>query len=258
MAKVWLVGGTSDSVILALSLIKAKIPLIITVTTPEAQFLYPQTPFLQIVIGKLSLFDIPDFIRKYQIKFIIDASHPFAVEVSQNIIHFVTEHDFPYLRFERPTIDSFLPQNVIHLNSFSSLMKGDYLLNQRVLLTIGYKNLPLFKHCHRHCTLFCRILPNLNSLQVALEAGFTPDRIIAFRPPLNLNLERELWLHWRINTVVTKASGKAGGEDIKINLAAELGVRLIIISRPLVKYPQLTNNPEKVVLLSRYFLEKMG
>jgi precorrin-6A/cobalt-precorrin-6A reductase len=42
--------------------------------------------------------------------------------------------------------------------------------------------------------------------------------------------------------VVTKASGTAGGEDIKHQIAAELGVKLIVIDRPSIAYPQQTSD----------------
>ena len=50
---------------------------------------------------------------------------------------------------------------------------------------------------------------------MAIAAGFTTDKIIAIRPPINKELEQALWQQWQISLVVTKASAKAGGEDIK-------------------------------------------
>ncbi|HEY9832846.1 MAG TPA: precorrin-6A/cobalt-precorrin-6A reductase, partial [Stenomitos sp.] len=48
--------------------------------------------------------------------------------------------------------------------------------------------------------------------------------------------------HWQISLVVTKASGVAGGEEIKRAVAAELGLPLVVIRRPVVDYPQQTND----------------
>ena len=60
-------------------------------------------------------------------------------------------------------------------------------------------------------------------------------------------LEAALWQQWNISLVVIKASGKAGGEDIKRLVAKELGISLIIIDRPRRIYPQMTNNIENVL-----------
>ncbi|WP_238393351.1 precorrin-6A/cobalt-precorrin-6A reductase [Myxacorys almedinensis] len=38
-------------------------------------------------------------------------------------------------------------------------------------------------------------------------------------------LERSLWRQWQISTVVTKASGTPGGEQVKRNVAKALGVK---------------------------------
>ena len=50
-----------------------------------------------------------------------------------------------------------------------------------------------------------------------------------------------MWQQWQISLAVTKASGKAGGEDIKRQVAASLGIPLIIITRPGIVYPQQTS-----------------
>ena len=68
------------------------------------------------------------------------------------------------------------------------------------------------------------------------------DRLIALRPPVTLELERAIWQHWQITTVVTKASGLAGGELIKRQLAKELGISLIVINRPSLQYPGQTHD----------------
>jgi precorrin-6x reductase len=121
---------------------------------------------------------------------------------------------------------------VISLDSFNTLLASDYLHQQRVLLTIGYKALHLFCSWQERSTLFARILPAVKSLEAATAAGFASDRIIALRPPVTAELEKALWRHWDISLVVTKASGVAGGEDVKRSVAAELGIPLIVIARP--------------------------
>ncbi|MEO1693470.1 MAG: precorrin-6A/cobalt-precorrin-6A reductase, partial [Cyanobacteria bacterium J06631_6] len=95
-------------------------------------------------------------------------------------------------------------------------------------------------------TLFARVLPKIASLEMATAAGFTSDRLIAVRPPISLAMETALWQQWRISLVVTKASGKAGGEDLKRQVAANLGIPLIVITRPQITYPQQTSDIKEV------------
>jgi precorrin-6A/cobalt-precorrin-6A reductase len=95
--------------------------------------------------------------------------------------------------------------------------------------------------------LFARILPSPTALEAVLAAGFTPDRIIALRPPITAELEVALWRQWQITQVITKASGQAGGEDRKQAIAAKLGVRLIRIARPAIAYPKQTDSLDTAI-----------
>ncbi|MEO1300350.1 MAG: precorrin-6A/cobalt-precorrin-6A reductase [Cyanobacteria bacterium J06636_16] len=127
------------------------------------------------------------------------------------------------------------------------MFSGGYLPRERTLLTLGYRWLADFASWQSQGTLFARILPSQTALAAALAAGFSSERIIALRPPISNSLERALWQQWHITQVVTKASGKAGGEDQKQAIAAELGIRLIRISRPVITYPAQTNCLETAV-----------
>ena len=240
--RLWLIGGTTESVALAQAIASLELPCTVTVTTAAAEALYQKMPVLRIQVGRLDVEQLEQFLQEQRIVAVLDASHPYAVEISRMATKAATERQIPYLRFERPVVESQADTQVISLDSFESLLAGDYLYQQRVLLTVGYKALPLFRSWQDRSTLFARILPAVTSLEAAIAAGFSSDRIIALRPPVTAEMEKALWRHWEISLIVTKASGAAGGEDIKRSVAAELGIRLVIIARPAVEYPQQTSN----------------
>lgn len=293
-SRIWLVGGTSESAILAKALVQSQLPCTVTVTTEAAKVLYPVSPLLRIWVGCLDTQQLSQFLPEEKIVVILDASHPYAVEISRLAIQVATETQIPYLRYDRPKCQLLGSQNsqaplapqhemrqsaVRHnvgreafthhdlaklsqnqrkinqlksnnfdklsptvLDSFESLVAGDYLRGERVILTSGYKTLHLFRSWQNLSTLFARILPSPESVQAALNAGFTPNKLIAIRPPISASLEKALWQQWDISLVVTKASGVAGGEDIKRSLAAELGIKLVIIQRPDLDYPHKTSD----------------
>jgi precorrin-6A/cobalt-precorrin-6A reductase len=251
---IWLIGGTSESAAIVKEIATGGLSLIITVTTEAARSLYPSD--LNIHVGSLNRQQMEYFCRENRISKIIDASHPFAVEVSQNAIATATILNLPYLRYQRPSwqlVENLNSSSLVTvLDSFQTLLAGDYLQNQRILLTIGCKTLPLFESWQSRTVLFARVLPNRESLQTAYNSGFTSDRIMALRPPLTAELEMALWRQWDISTVVTKASGKAGGEDIKQQVAAQLKIPLIIIARPQILYPQQTDSINKLVDFCRF------
>lgn len=239
--QLWLIGGTHESSRLAAALAVAQIPVVVTVTTESAQSLYPPAPDLRVVVTRFRAEELASFLQAQRIAAILDASHPFAAEISQLAIAMAAQLQIPYLRFERPVLAR-ASETETQVESFEHLLAGDLLEDQRVLLTVGYQPLPLFALWQQRATLFARILPSALALETALAAGFSSGRLLAMRPPIPLELERALWQHWQISVVVTKASGQPGGEAIKRQLAQGLGVTLITIARPLVAYPQQTSD----------------
>jgi precorrin-6A/cobalt-precorrin-6A reductase len=193
------------------------------------------------------------FLQTHRVVTILDASHPFAVEISQLAIAAASEFRIPYLRYERETILD-PPQSchdLCYFESFPSLLGSNRLLDQRVFLAIGYRPLHLFQAWQAKATLFTRILPSIPALEAAIAAGFSSDRIIAMRPPISAQMERALWQQWQISMVVTKASGIAGGEDIKRQIAADLGIQLVMITRPELNYPRQTSNVSAALEICR-------
>ncbi|MBE9114704.1 precorrin-6A/cobalt-precorrin-6A reductase [Lusitaniella coriacea LEGE 07157] len=293
-------GGTQESREIARAIARLKLPCLITVTTQAATHLYEPSPQQHILVGRLNPEDLQPFLLEQNIAAVVDASHPFAVEISQRAIAVTRDYNIPYLRYERPVSvikqgdraggrgevgtplrsqadlgeaggqhfdtlsdrgdeavgaqclrpksQSLHPEpQIIELDSFTTLLQGNYLENQRTLLTVGCKILPRFQPWQNRATLFARVLPTVNSIDIALKAGFTPNRLIALRPPISPELEQALWQQWQISLVITKASGKAGGETLKRTLAQQLGISLIIIARPPVAYPQKTSDLNQVL-----------
>ena len=245
VGKLWLIGGTGDSVTIVRTIRDHSFPCLITVTTSTATNLYPTNLLSSIQTDKLDTAGIQKLCNRETVKGIIDASHPFAVIISRQAMQVARQEGIPYLRYERPLLTN--NSYPIYLDSFEDLITGNYLQNKRVLLTIGCQNLCRFQLWHQQATLYTRILPKLDSLEMALKAGFPASQIIALRPPISLQLERTLWQQWGINLVVTKASGKQGGENIKVQVAQALGIPLIIIKRPLLNYPQQTEQLSDII-----------
>lgn len=247
MKKIWLIGGTTESVAIAQELISEGYFCLVTVATESAIALYPKSDRIIVKAGTLSYIQMRELVDKEGVEIIIDASHPYADRVSQSAIALSQLGRLPYLRYERPTVANQDDHNLIKLDSFESLIQGSYLYKQRVLLTIGYKALPLFQFWHEQAILFARILPTVSSVEKALQAGFSDQQLIALRPPISYQLEKALCEQWKISLIVTKASGKAGGENTKQAVAKALNIPLVVINRPCLVYPNQTAKLEDVV-----------
>ena len=247
--RLWLVGGTTEGLSLARALVELNVPCIVSVATEAAIAAYPRSPHLDIRAGRLTGDRIDAFLQEWGIAAVLDASHPFATAISQLAIDAAAAHKIPYLRYERPRLES--NRNGSVFSSFQDLLADDRLIGKRVLLAVGSRPLPWFQPLHDRAVLFARILPSREALDIAERAGFASDRLIALRPPVPAALERALWQHWQIETVVTKASGSAGGEDTKRRVATELGVESIAIARPPIVYPQQIGNLEGAIAFVR-------
>lgn len=204
------------------------------------------------------------FVTEQNIRCILDASHPFARQISQQAIAF----PIPYLRYERPAITGHIrscpPTNhtatdgrpssgsnaprVTNVASLDELIDSDLLQHQRVLFTLGYRNLARFDSLRQTSQLFARVLPSVDAIAAAIAAGFSPTEIIALRPPVSLAVEMALWQQWNISMVVAKASGEPGGEAIKRQAAQALDIALVLIQRPLITYPKQTDSITEAVI----------
>lgn len=259
-AKVWLIGGTSESAELARALSAQNIAYVVTVTTASASKLYPERSHIQ--IGAMPPETMAAFVTEQNVRCILDASHPFARQISQQAIAL----PIAYLRYERPTIttpintpiNNYAPTDrqpndsndlrVTNVASLDELIASDLLQHQRVLFTLGYRNLARFASLRQTSQLFARILPSVDAITAAIAAGFASNEIIALRPPVSLAVEMALWQQWNISIVVAKASGEPGGEAIKRQAAQALGIDLVLIQRPSITYPKQTNSITEAVI----------
>lgn len=262
-AQIWLIGGTHESAVLARALSTQQIPYIVTVTTPAASRLYATDA--QVWVGQLTPETIQSFVIQQRVRCILDASHPFASEISRQAIA-LSQGPFPtrspqhppvaYLRYERPAIEqNTQPESLVTtVDSIESLIVSGQLHHHRVLFTLGYRYLIRFAPLRATAKLFARVLPSEEAIAGARAAGFAPAEIIALRPPISAALEKALWQQWNISCVVAKASGQLGGETVKRQVAEQLGTRLILIQRPPMRYPQQTSSVSEAVKFCADFL----
>lgn len=257
MSALWLIGGTQESRQLVQQWVQTLPPhallqphCIITVTTAAARALYLPVPQLRVQVGQLTAAQIDDFVHHHRIGAILDMSHPFATAISQLAIALAQQRQLPYLRYERPIVsvsqaawhDQQGRPGMVGVSQLQDVLTPELLERDRTLLTLGYRQLSVWAPWQSRATLFARILPSPVALNAALQAGFTPDRLVALRPPISAALEQALWQQWQITQIVTKASGQPGGQDYKQALAAAMGVRLIQIQRPAIAYPHQTDD----------------
>jgi precorrin-6A/cobalt-precorrin-6A reductase len=170
------------------------------------------------------------FLARGEADVVLDATHPFAVRITRLAHAACQRQGIPFVRYERPNWEP--PPGTRQVGSFAEAAALLPSLGTRVMLTIGAKQLKHFAHLQSRLVLIARLLPCVTSLQQALAAGFTPDRLLCLRPPFSQGFNRAVLREYRAEVLVTKASGREGGVVEKVMAARELGLEVVMIRRP--------------------------
>jgi precorrin-3B C17-methyltransferase len=131
---------------------------------------------------------------------------------------------------------------------------------QRIFLATGIKDLDTFvrQEGAEQREWFLRLTPDTGSLELALKAGIPRSHICAMQGPFSAEFNLSLWSAWKVDCVVTKESGEAGGFSSKAKAATELGIPLIVVRRPPVTYPVVAFDFNSVANLLEQSLSQRG
>lgn len=171
------------------------------------------------------------YLRDHAITHLIDATHPFAQEMSANAVVAAEQAGVPLLAVSRPPWTPTAGdhwQTVPDMNAAVATLNGP---RERVMLALGRLQLPLFAAQPQHHYL-------LRLVEAPTEPLPVPDySLIIDRGPFSVEADRALLEHYRIDRVVCK---NAGGEGARAKLVAarQLGLPLLMVDRPRV--PQRT------------------
>lgn len=227
-----LLSGTHEGPLLARALAAAGFAVRATVTRAEACASLFGTPVAGVTVEARGFTEetLQDFLRAGHADLVLDATHPFAVRISRIAETVCDSLSVPLVRYERP--DWTPPEGTLFAVGFAESAELLPTLGQRIMLTIGSKQLKHFVHLQERLTLFARILPSKVSMQQAVAVGFRRDHLICARPPFSKEVNEELFRAYRVEVLLTKASGIEGGVVEKVEAARALGMKVLMIRRP--------------------------
>lgn len=164
-----------------------------------------------------------DFLTTSEVDAVVDATHPFAAQMSQNAAAACVQADVHVLRLSRPGWgDHPYAAEWIWVADHAAAAQAAAALGGRVLLTVGRQPLPAY---HGLPDVAARVAEWQGA---AIPAGW---RIIEARGPYTLDAERALLRDEAIQLLVSKDSG-GDQTAAKLDAAHELGVRVIMVTRP--------------------------
>ena len=226
-------AGTQDGREIAAGLREAGYEVIASVVSEYGRELVAQSG-VPVQAAAMNEQELQQFVIQHGIRLMIDATHPYAVNVSRNARQVSANLHIPCLRYERP--DSALPiyAKLVLAPDMQRAAEMAVGLGKTVFLTTGSHSLPLFRAAAagRDCRLIARVLPQPEVIADCIANGFSPADIIAAQGPFSQELNRELFRAYGADVMVTKNSGAIGGTDAKIAAAIELGLIIVVVQRP--------------------------
>ncbi|MBP2627078.1 MAG: precorrin-6x reductase [Firmicutes bacterium] len=184
-----------------------------------------------------------------KIEMMVDASHPYAINVSQNGMLACEKTGIGYIRYERPTAAIPVFEGLYVVNDYQQAIEKAASLGKNIFLTTGSRHLKLFKAaaCLKHHRIIARVLPEPSVLTECIDLGFSPKDIVAIQGPFSHELNMALFKEYQAEVIVTKNSGQVGGSDTKITAAMALGIPLVVIDRPTIGYKKIVYGIEDVI-----------
>lgn len=234
---VMIMAGTKDAanIIKRLSNFE-NLRILATTTTKYGANIAKSAGADEVISKALKEEEIIETIKNNGIKFLIDATHPFAVSATCNAINASNIAEIKYIRFERPQIE--LPENTLIHKVFSfeeAALKSLELTQGNILHLAGVSTLTPIIEKIDSSRVFARILPSLDSIEKCLNSGILQENIIAMQGTFSKNFNKVLMEEYNISLIITKESGETGGTPSKINAALDLGINVVIVVRPEIK-----------------------
>ncbi|MCR5182614.1 MAG: precorrin-6A reductase [Clostridia bacterium] len=206
------------------------------VATEYGQEILQNMGKLRVIEGRLDGHGMEKIFEEKCYSLVIDATHPYADQVSDNIRSAAEKTGTEYLRLLRkdvlPSEYEGLEDRVIFAESAEDAVRilGD--IPGRVLLTTGSKDLARFSEVPGFRERFtARVLPSVESVRLCAEAGLKQPNIICMQGPFSLEMNLATLRQFGCETLVTKSTGRAGGFSDKLDCARE-GFRVLVIRRP--------------------------
>lgn len=226
-----LLGGTSETAVLATALADAGWPVLVSLAT-DVSLTIGQHPLVRRRSGRLDAEGLLRLIRSEQVRVLLDAAHPYACALHAAAQEAAARATVPYLRWERA--GSVLDRDVLVVRNHEEAAQVACAWGRGVLLTTGSRNLaPYVREARRTgVKLVARVLPHDESARACAEAGLPSECVIMARGPFSVEANRATIKQHDLGVVVTKDSGAAGGVPEKLEAARLEGCKVIVVGRP--------------------------
>ena len=227
----WIIAGTAEGRKLADILSDYSAYIYVSLATEYGRSLIREKDNLTVTAGRLDQDEMISFVQQKNVTCVVDTTHPYAREVTKNIVSACSLTQTPYLRLLReqsPMADFICAGDFKQAAEILKEMPG------RIFLACGSKEAEVFTCAPDFADrITIRVLPIPDVIQKCLDLGFKPSNIIGMQGPFSKELNTAMFNAAGAEILVTKDSGAEGGFMEKIEAALEFGVKVVVIGRPI-------------------------
>ena len=173
----------------------------------------------QRIDGALDAEAMQNFCREHDIHLMVDAAHPFAVQLHQTIAEVSDALKIPAIRYER-----IFPERDASLEWLDSYEQVPHDI-KTLLATTGVQSISKLKPLEAAgVKVYYRILNRESSIALAQKQGATMEQLCYFEDPKNVPVDAD--------AILLKESGLSGGFQEKVDAAKAKGMRILVLKRP--------------------------
>ena len=232
MYKAIVFAGTTEGYALCEFLAENRVSVYACAATEYGGSLLQENEFLHVSAGRLKTEDMEELFRKENPEIVLDATHPYAAEVTKNIRTACESAGVLYQRILRPegekNSEAIYVESTEEAAAFLSGTEGN------IFLTTGSKELAKFTGIPDYKErLFARVLSIPSVIRSCAELGIEGKHLIGMQGPFSAEINEAMLRQFQCSYLVTTDTGLAGGFPEKMEACQRCGVTPVIIGRPL-------------------------
>ncbi len=231
--KILIFGGTTEGRELAEMLLNAGIPHVVSVATEYGKEIELENGEDSLLVGRKTSEDMTGILSSGAYSLVVDATHPFATRVSEEIMKACRDTDIEYLRLSRPRVKWREGKGIIRVSTVEEAARELEKVTGNILILTGSRDLKeLLEGIGDISRVYVRVLPSIDSISKCQELGLTGKQIIAMQGPFSRQMNEALIKEVGAFAILTKESGTSGGFMKKLEAARALGVKCVVIENP--------------------------
>lgn len=182
------------------------------------------------------------------VRVIVDASHPYAVQISETAMKIAKDMGIEYVRYERKSTLDTLPNNdlIIEVPTYEELGEALKDIDGCILNTTGSRNIDKILELKLENRIVHRVLPSLKVMEEVFNLGVRVEDLIFIKGPIGYELNKAFIKEYDGKALITKDSGPQGGTYEKIKAAIDMGIKVFVVERKTMDYGKVFNDEEKL------------